>query len=417
MQTIKLDPWQEKVLKTKGNICLRSGRQVGKSTVISIKAGEYAVKHKKKTILVVASVERQAYLLLEKILNYLYDNYKPLIKRGKDRPTKSRIKLKNGSTIYCLPTGLDGHGIRGYTINLLIADEAAFIPEEVWTAVTPMLAVTKGNIILLSTPHGREGYFYRCFNDERFTSFHISSEDCPRKDEAFLKSERERMTKVQYAQEYLGEFIDELRQFFPTALIKESMSSTRGLSPHPSGINFLGVDVAGKGKDQTVLATLTKRNDNITQIDMELLEGETYVPEITKRIKQADTRYKYKKIYIDDGGMGVGVFDELLFDSQTRRRVVAINNARRSLDQTDKPSMKKILKEDLYNNLLKLMEQKRIKLLEDPEVMLSLKSVQYEYTDGGRIKLFGNYTHIAEALIRAAWCTRDKSLNIWIAFS
>ena len=159
-----LDDWQKEVLDTEGNLCLRSGRQVGKSTVVGEKAGRYAVANPKKTVLVISSVERQAALLFEKIHSYIYNNHKRLIKKGKDRPTKHKIKLINGAVIYCLPTGLDGHGIRGYTVDLLIADEAAFIPEAVWTAVTPMLAVTKGKIILLSTPFGREGYFYRCFN-------------------------------------------------------------------------------------------------------------------------------------------------------------------------------------------------------------------------------------------------------------
>ena len=50
----------------------------------------------------------------------------------------------------------------------------------------------------------------------------------------------------------------------------------------------------------------------------------------------------------------------------------------------------------------------------DDEVFLSLKSVQYEYIEGDKIKFFGNYTHIAEGLIRAAWAVKDKNLNIWI---
>ena len=110
--------------------------------------------------------------------------------------------------------------------------------------------------------------------------------------------------------------------------------------------------------------------------------------------------------------MSVGVFDSLLSHPQTKRRVVAINNAARSLDTEGK--RKKIMKEDLYNNLLVLMEQGKIALVENNETILSLKSVQAEYTDTGKLKIFGNYTHITEALIRAAWCMKDKTLNIWI---
>jgi hypothetical protein len=59
------------------------------------------------------------------------------------------------------------------------------------------------------------------------------------------------------------------------------------------------------------------------------------------------------------------------------------------------------------------MEAKKIDLFKEPEIMMSLKSIQAEYEDG-KLKIFGSYSHIAEALIRAAWCNRDKSLNIWI---
>jgi len=406
---LKLDKWQEEVLNTEGNICLRSGRQVGKSTIISLKAGEFAVKNKDKLIMVIASVERQAYLLFEKILAYLHANYRSYIKKGKDRPTKHKINLNNGSTIYCLPTGMSGYGIRGFTVNLLIADEAAFIPEEVWTAVTPMLAITRGDIWLLSTPHGKEGFYYRAFQDETFTAFHVSSEDCPRKNVKFLESEKARMTKVQYAQEYLGEFCDELMQFFPTQLIKDCMVAS--LCSPSGGDNFLGVDVARMGADETVLVSLARtERKKLKMIDM-AITTKTMLTETVKLILHKDNQFSYKKIYIDDGGMGVGVFDPLLQEEQTRRKVVAINNASRALDRDEKRK-KKLLKEDLYNNLLRLMEQKKIEFFDDEEIFMSLKSIQYEYTDERNLRIFGSYSHIAEALIRAAWCMKDKSLNI-----
>jgi len=362
----------------------------------------------------IAAVERQAYLLFDKTLAYLADNYKKYIKRGKDRPTKSRIKLTNGSIIYCLPTGLTGYGIRGYTIDLLIADEAAFIPEEVWTAVTPMLAITKGDIILLSTPHGKEGYYYDCFSNEDFTSFHVSAEDCPRKNQKFLDREKSRMTKVQYAQEYLGEFIDELRQFFPTNLIQACMTLDPKALYRPIGDKFMGVDVARYGEDESVLLSTVRTGDSLQQFHMEV-STKSSITLTARRIKHADTRYDYKKIYIDDGGAGGGVYDICRDDEQTKRKAVAINNANRAVDYNpEKENRKRILKEDLYNNLLKMMERGKIALFSLPEILLSLKSIQYEYTETDKVKIFGNYSHICEALVRAAWCMKDKSLNIYI---
>ena len=147
-------------------------------------------------------------------------------------------------------------------------------------------------------------------------------------------------------------------------------------------------------------------------VDMDVSKN-TYLTETVKRIKLANEVYNYKRIYIDDGGLGVGVFDPLLLDPKTKRKVVAINNSSRSLDNEAKRK-KKALKEDLYNNLLVLMEMGQIELFDDPDLLLSLKSVQMSYKDG-KLKIFGKYTHITEALIRAAWANKDKRLNIWVA--
>lgn len=410
---ITLDPWQQQVLTTKGNVVLRSGRQVGKSTIISIKAGDYAAKNSNKTILVIASVERQALLLFEKILSHIYINHKSMIKKGKDRPTKHILKLKNGSVIHCLPTGLSGYGIRGYTIDLLIADEAAFIPEEVWRAVTPMLAITRGMIILLSTPHTAEGYFYRCFDDETFTNFHISSEDCPRKDPVFLEHEKRRMTRAQYAQEYLGEFMDELRQFFPSKLIKDNTWNPTKIE----GDLYLGVDFAGYGGDQNAFVVVKMTGDDLLEVmKIETTTADQVQCNITgdtiDRIVKLNKQYHFRQIFVDDGGLGSPIFDILLKTPGVKRKVVGINNARRSIDREDRKT--KLMKEDLYGNLLRLMERHHIRLLEHNELRLSLKSIQYEFTDEGKMKIFGSYTHICEALIRAAWCVKAKHLKPFV---
>ncbi|MHA1353758.1 MAG: terminase large subunit domain-containing protein [Candidatus Heimdallarchaeota archaeon] len=415
----KLDKWQKEILNSNGNIALRSGRQVGKSTIISMKAGEYAIKNSEKTIMVVAKVERQAQLLFEKILSYIHNKDKKIIKTGKDRPTKHKLQLKNNSTIYCLPVGESGYGIRGYTIDLLIVDEAAFIPEDVWAAITPMLATTGGDIWLLSTPFGRQGYFYESFQDKNYKKFHISTPEVAKirpknmKERMMENIEREkkRMTKLQFAQEYLGEFVDELRQFFPDNLIKERMIAPENYTPNYK--KFLGVDIARMGGDETVFCSVErKRNGELIMFDCQIFT-KMLLTQITTEIIALDKKNNYKRIYIDDGGLGVGVFDSLLDHPQTKRKVEAINNSRRSLDNEEK-RRKKLLKEDLYNNLLNLMEREKVSFLNREEIFHSLKSVQYEYTEDGKLKIFGNYTHIAEALIRAVWCVKDKHLNIWI---
>ena len=428
-----LDPWQREILATPGNKVLCSGRQVGKSTIISIDAGEFACTQNNKSILIISSTERQAEELFNKVLYYIDDKYGDLLKKGKDRPTKHVMKLKNGSIIRCLPTGLAGTGIRGFTIDRLIADEAAFIGDDVFTAVTPMLLTTGGDIILVSTPHGKQGYFYDCYKDPSFKVFHINSEQVIRdrvisitwtefqrvRALEHLEQEKRRMTQLQYAQEYLGEFIDSLRQFFTDDLIKKCMTLKRRERFAEQHTYFMGLDIARLGEDLSVFSIVDRTDkENLEQVES-IMTSKTRLNETTKQTLDLDKIYNFKKIYIDDGGVGGGVFDYLLQDVQTKRKVEAINNSSRPLDKDD-THKKKILKEDLYNNLLMLMEQDKLKLLDDEEIYLSLKSVQYEYImkegEPTRIRIFGNYTHHAESLIRACWCTKDKGLNIWCRY-
>ena len=169
----KWDKWQREVLEHEGNITLRTGRQVGKSEVISSKAVKFARDYPGTTTMIIAASQRQSSLLFEKVrghLDLLENERKDIYS---EKPTLTKIKLTNGSTIYSLPAGRTGYFIRGFTIDLLIADEAAYIPETVWNAVIPMIAVSRkargmGYIILLSTPFGKGGYFYNSFTDKDF---------------------------------------------------------------------------------------------------------------------------------------------------------------------------------------------------------------------------------------------------------
>jgi len=414
-----LDPWQEKILATPGNICVRSGRQVGKSTVVSIKAGEFAMKNKNKVIMVVAAVERSAYLLFEKVLSYIHARNKKLIK---GRPTKKEIKLKNGSRILCLPTGDSGYGIRGHTIDLLIADEAAFINDDVWTAVTPMLTVTGGATWLLSTPLGREGYFHDSFDDNDYTAFHISTEEVMEIRSGIIKenmkhlidSAKKRMTKAQYTQEILGEFSDVLTRVFSSEWIRNVCILPQPKIPCPTrlavGDYFLGVDIAGMGDDESSFEILFGTRDSLQQAYHEVTTR-TRTTDTEDKILILEKKWKFNRIGLDDGGMGVGVYDHLLINDLTKRKIVALNNAHRFID--DEGKHKALLKDDMYINLVVMGEKGELKLFDNEDIKLSLKSIQCDKSSG-KERIIGDYSHITEGIIRAAWCAKNKSLNIWI---
>ncbi len=55
-----------------------------------------------------------------------------------------KIELANGSRILCLPG--EEATIRGFSPNLLVIDEASRVPDDLYRAVRPMLAVSQGRL-------------------------------------------------------------------------------------------------------------------------------------------------------------------------------------------------------------------------------------------------------------------------------
>ena len=441
------DKWQQEVLNHQGNIALRAGRQVGKSTVVGKKAGDFALKHAGCNILMIGAAQRQSFLLFEKARAETdRENEKAILKAGgykydpklterrnselrrafeskwgiyKEIPTKTEIMLKNGSRIYSLPAGKTGHTIRGLSLDLLIADEAAYIPEAVWLAVRPMIAVSKkerglGFVILLSTPFGKGGYFYDCCNDEDFKQFHISSEDCDRIPKSFLKKEKARLTRMEYAQEYLGEFVDEFQQFFPTALIKERMTFMEWHfdKDYKPGLKyFLGVDLARYGQDENAFVVGEMDKTGFMRAVSVETTNRISLDRTFNHIVMKDEKYKFNRILIDDAGLGAGITDMLI--AKLGRRVLGLNNAKKSLDAEAKQTGK-IFKEDLYSNASMMMERGAIDLINSIKLARSLKSMTFEYTSDKNIIIKGKYSHISEAFVRVCWAPKAKGLKLFV---
>lgn len=402
---IELDDWQKEYIEHEGNTVVRAGRQSGKSFAESLRVALFALLNNKTSTLIIASVDRQSIELLEKVKSQIIGLAKNQIK---GRPTFHKIELKNGSVIRAEPAGQTGYGLRGFTIDKLVADEAHYIPEAVFVAVQPMLATTGGTIDLLSTPRGNVGFFYDCCQDkETFYEIHIISADCPRITKEFLAQQKKALTKLQYAQEYEAIFLDALQQFFTKDLIDFCVAKESNIT---NGRNFLGVDFAGYGGDQNAFVTL----DNIGNRSF-LKEYKTTEKvrawETVNEIIRLNEQHNYKKIGVDDGGLGTPILDYLLTHNSLKRKTIGLNNASREINADGRE--KKLLKEDMYGNLKIMMEQGLLKFKTDDELIRSLMSIQFEIDkETKRIKIFGKYSHITEGLIRAAWLVKTKGLNI-----
>lgn len=432
-----LDDYQKEALEWDGDLLLCTGRQVGKTTIMAIKAGEYMIKHANASIIIVSLTEDQAKLIILKILDYLEKNYKKEIAKGSNKPTQNKVTLRNGSTALARPVGNTGDAVRGFTGDILIIDEASRMSELVWTSARPTLLTTAGKIWICSTPYGKQGYFWEAFQNKngKYKVIHVSSEEVIQKRpineewtetkraEAikFLAQEKADMSELQYGQEYLGLFLEELQRYFSDELIQKCCVLQRRNNNIKGRTYSLGVDIARMGDDQSAFSVLDYINETTIEQVEQIVTRRTLTTHTEDMIIGLNRQYdELSKIYIDagSGSLGVGIFDHLLRNDEVRHKIVAINNRARPLDK-EKKSKTRLLKEDLYDNLRSLMEKGYIKLLDDPDIKLSLASIQFEFVkddkeDSSTMKIFGNYSHIAEALIRAAWIVKEKGLNIWI---
>jgi hypothetical protein len=370
-------------------------------------------------------------------LDYLERNYKNQISKGNKKPTKNHIQLTNGSSILARPVGNTGDAVRGFTGDVLILDECSRFAEFIFLASKPTLLTTGGQIWMCSTPFGKKGYFYECYLNRanRFKVIEANSWDVvhnrpisevwtqSKRDEAirFLDEEKADMSELHFAQEYLGKFVEDLRNFFSEEIIASSCSLQRRTTPILLNKQyFLGCDFARMGEDQTSFEILDKISTN----KIEQIENQTTKKTLTTatfdRILTYDYMYNFKKIGIDAGSgtLGVGILDFLL-RSRVKSKVVALNNQARDMDK-DGEKKKSLMKEDMYMNFLSMLEKGTLKLLDDDEVKMSLRSVQYEYTTeenySSKVRIFGNFTHIVEGLIRATWLANSKSLNSFIDY-
>jgi hypothetical protein len=143
---------------------------------------------------------------------------------ARDEDTKLSIKLDNNSRVVSLP-GSEGT-IRGYSsVELLLVDEAARVPEDTYYAVKPMLAVSRGRMLALSTPFGKRGWFFKEFSGgEGWQRHSIKATDCPRISHEFLEEERRSMPNAIFQAEYMCDFSEALDNVFTYEQVSGAVS-------------------------------------------------------------------------------------------------------------------------------------------------------------------------------------------------
>jgi hypothetical protein len=199
------DPKQREVLEMdKGWGLLNCTRQWGKSTVTAVKALHRTMYEPGSLVLVVTPSDRQSGEFVRKAAGFVA---KLGFKVRGDGDNEISLLLPNGSRIVGTP-GKEST-VRGFSaVSLLLIDEAARVPEELYEAVLPMLGATNGDLWLMSTPHGKRGFFWEEWSQggNLWARVQVPATECPRIHPGFLERQRQRRPERVFRQEYLCEF-------------------------------------------------------------------------------------------------------------------------------------------------------------------------------------------------------------------
>ncbi len=202
---IALDPWQRDALSSPARrVALNVTRQGGKSTVAALLGVHEAVGTPGALVLAVSPGERQSKLLFRKMLGFYRGLGKPV---PADVENRLSLELANGGEIHALPGKEET--IRGFSgVTLLLVDEASRVPDPLMAAVSPMLAVSRGRLVTMSTPWGKRGWWYRAWVDggPDWERYEVPATAVPRIDPAWLEEERRAIGSWWFEQEYLCRF-------------------------------------------------------------------------------------------------------------------------------------------------------------------------------------------------------------------
>lgn len=223
---MEADPWQARLLRSDAKrILLNIHRQAGKSTITGAVAAHTAVYEPNSLILLLSSALRQSQELFRKTLDayHVMGGTVPA-----DAETALRLELANGSRIISLPGKEET--IRGYSgVRLLLVDEAARVSDRLYMAIRPMLAVSGGRLIALSTPFGKRGWFHEAWESSQdWERYEVPVTQCPRISPKFLQEEREAMG-IMYEQEYMCRFLQPEGALFDYQSIEAMLDP--GISP------------------------------------------------------------------------------------------------------------------------------------------------------------------------------------------
>lgn len=414
---IKLHFYQKEVMNEEHRfISMCWSRQLGKTTLLAIKATHYAVTNSNKLIMILSQDRERAREFYNLIISYITSS--PLLANMIVGDAKqSETKLDNGTRLINKAAGRDGRSLRGYAVDLLIIDEADFIPEPVFIAGEQCTSARRGRIWLISTPFRKATTFYKYFTEGLearrkydnpelleegeapydqpigrkfgFKSYHHdwtaglkarTTNGLTQLDEEFIVKKKRSMPKWAFEQEYMARWSDDIASYFNERQIRLCINKDYKEEnyvyerQYPKQQVFVGIDFA-KHKDRTVVYCIGKQvNGEYKTLFTWEMEGRDWNVQLTE-INLMMLHLQPNYIFIDKTGLG-----DVMFDLMSKADIMPNGDKNHMLGYVVDITMTLQKKVSIYAHLQYMIGNQMIELPNHERLIREMIFLQYEKT-------------------------------------
>jgi hypothetical protein len=401
---------------------LNCTRQWGKSTVSAAKAVHRAYTQNGITVLVASPGARQSGEWMKKAAAMLA---RLDIPKKTDGANRISLALPNGSRIVGLPD-VEAK-VRGFSAPaMVLIDEASRVSDELYTALLPMLAVSDGELWMMSTPFGKRGFFYETWEHggEDWHRIRVQATDCARIPAAFLEKQRREMGLQKFAEDHMCEFLGGGTNAFDRDLVEaaldadiplwnaEARSTPAWLSSRAGQMFYIGVDL-GKKQDHSALAMVETDDGQMMVRHVERIAlGTPYlrVVEMVRELVRSPGLAGRCAVVVDGSGVGEPVM-EMFRRAELGCSLAAVNITGGSAARTGRSGgYTNVPKFDLMTGLQLALENGQLKIARRMKEAGSLvkELLDVRVTENGGMSAEGAGRHDDLVMAVALGCWRAK---------
>ena len=375
-----METWQSEALslRTRQTV-LVSPRQCGKSRSLAVLACWRAFRKPKQLILIISAGETAAGRLLRAVRDVAAH---PLLHASVDDETKTWVILTNGSEIRSVPAS-DAQ-VRGWSVDTLIVDEAAFVPEDLLaSAALPTTAARPlARIVLASTPWGDSGMFWSMAQQGLEPGNDVTATYKWRLKDAWwivpevIEAARQTLSPLRFRAEYEGEWVPSGDAYFDRADLLAATCSFP-LMKNGSGMPATGGADWGRQADAhaAVLAGLLDDYGINSRPVVIVPWCETSRRSYALQVAEWETLGQSWQLTVYSETTGVGAFpSEQLAQKMPRSRVIGVPATQRG-------------KEDAYGRVAALLSERSLVLPDHEELLRQMGGVSAAATPGGGLKI------------------------------